>query len=195
MKNIIKNLLKESIEIKNNLIENQLDSIEKITISIIDTLKKGKKLFIFGNGGSAADSQHMAAELIGRFKRDRKPLPAIALTTNISTITSIANDYDYSLVFSRQIDALGEKGDIALGISTSGNSQNVIKAIKKAKEKSLTTIALTGKEGGELAKICQLTLNIPSQDTPRIQEAHITCIHIICELTEKALFNKKDDKE
>lgn len=188
MKNKIKNLLKESIKVKDELIKNRIDIIEEIAKRIIDALKKGKKVIIFGNGGSAADSQHMAAELVGRFNKDRCALPAIALSTNTSIISSVANDYDYSLVFSKQIEALGQVGDIALGLSTSGNSPNVIKAIKIAKEKGLTTIGLTGEDGGSLAKICHISLNVPSKSTPRIQEAHITCIHIFCDLVENNLF-------
>lgn len=188
MKNKIKDLLKESIEVKSKLITNNIEIIEEIAKRIISTLKERKKILIFGNGGSAADAQHMAAELVGRFEKDRSPLPAIALSTNSSILTSLANDYDYSLIFSKQIEALGEAGDIALGISTSGNSKNVINAIQTAKEKGLITIALTGNDGGKLAKICNLSLIVPSKSVPRIQEAHISCIHIFCNLVENNLF-------
>lgn len=188
MKEKIINSLKENIKIKNELMQNYIDNILDISYEIIQALKKDKKLLIFGNGGSAADSQHMAAELIGRFKKERKAIPAIALNTNTSTISSLANDYDYSVVFSRQIEALGNEGDIALGISTSGNSANIIEAVKISKEKGLITIGLTGESGGRLAKLCDLVLRVPSNQTPRIQEVHITCIHIICDLIESELY-------
>ena len=188
MKKRIIDSLRENISIKNRLLSGQVETLKDISKKIIDALKKGKKVLVFGNGGSAADSQHMVAELIGRFKKERKSLPAIALTTNTSTISSLANDYGYSLIFSKQIEALGEKGDVALGISTSGNSENVIRAIELAKNNGLITIGLTGQDGGKLAKISDITLSIPSGDTPRIQEAHITCIHIICDLIEGELF-------
>ena len=144
----------------------------------------GHKIIICGNGGSAADAQHIAAEFIGRFHNERRALPAIALSTDTSILTSIANDYDYSQVFSRQVQGLGRAGDVFWGISTSGNSENVNKAIIEAKNKRMITIALTGKTGGEMVDICDVALVIPSDSTARIQEMHILCAHIICQLID-----------
>jgi len=180
----IENLLNDSISVKKDIINNQISTIEKISQIILNAFKKGNKLLIFGNGGSAADSQHIAAEFIGRFQKERKGLPAVALTTNTSTLTCLSNDYGFEFVFVRQIESLGEKGDVALGISTSGKSKNIISAFKKAKELGLTTVALTGKDGGDLPSICDLSLIVSSSNTARIQEAHITIAHIICELVE-----------
>ncbi|MBN1353916.1 MAG: D-sedoheptulose 7-phosphate isomerase [Candidatus Omnitrophica bacterium] len=161
-----------------------LAAIEKAASIAIGAIKKGGKLIVFGNGGSAADSQHMAAELVGRFKKERKALPAIALTTNSSILTALANDYDYGLTFARQVEALGKAGDVAIGISTSGKAANVIDAIAKAKKLGLTTIGLTGKDGGHLKDLADLPIVVESDDTPRIQEAHILIIHVLCELIE-----------
>mgnify|MGYP000039168519 FL=1 len=144
----------------------------------------GHKILICGNGGSAADAQHIAAEFIGRFHNERRALPAIALSTDTSILTSIANDYNYSQVFSRQVQGLGRAGDVFWGISTSGNSENVNKAIIEAKNKRMITIALTGKTGGEMVDICDVALVIPSDSTARIQEMHILCAHIICQLID-----------
>jgi D-sedoheptulose 7-phosphate isomerase len=141
---------------------------------------------IAGNGGSAADAQHFAGEIVGRFKKERKGYPAIALTTDASIITSWANDYDFNTIFSRQIEALGKEGDVFLGISTSGNSKNIIEAVKKAKEMGIFCICLLGKDGGELKNLTDLSIIIPSDNTPRIQECHIMIIHIICEELEKS---------
>lgn len=145
---------------------------------------------ICGNGGSAADSQHFAAELVSKFRRERKALPAIALTVNTSVITAISNDYDYKKIFSRQIEALGENGDVAFFISTSGNSKNIIEAIGIAKKLGLFTIGMTGEDGGEMQNLCDLVLNVPSNKTPRIQEGHILIIHILCELIEKEFYEE-----
>jgi len=152
---------------------------------MIESIKKGGKVILFGNGGSASDSQHIAAELVGRFRKERSALAAIALTTNTSILTSLANDYSYEIVFSRQIEALGQKNDIAIGISTSGKAKNVAAGIKQAKKMGIKTIALTGGDGGELAKLADISLIVPSLVTARIQEAHITLGHIICELVEQ----------
>ncbi len=152
-----------------------------------DCLKKDGKVMFFGNGGSASDSQHLAAEFVGRFKKERKPLPALALTVDTSILTSLANDYGYEVVFARQIEALGQKNDIAFGISTSGKAKNVACALKQAKKMGIFTIALTGGDGGELAKIADISLIVPSAVTARIQEAHITIGHIICDLVENEL--------
>jgi len=145
---------------------------------------------VIGNGGSAADSQHIAAEFVNRFEIERPPLPALALTTDSSILTSIGNDYDFKFVFSKQVKALGKEADVLLAISTSGASQNVVKAVETAKGLGIKTIALTGKEGGELIEKADLVLNVESQSTPRIQEAHITICHIICELVDHILFKK-----
>ncbi|MCK4401097.1 D-sedoheptulose 7-phosphate isomerase [bacterium] len=181
-------ILEESITVKQDIIARQIDVIVKIVNSIADVLSSGGKLLVFGNGGSAADAQHMAAELVGRFELERSALPAIALTTDSSVITSISNDYSFNEIFSRQIEALGTQKDIALGISTSGNSENVLAGIRKAKSMELTTIGFSGGEGGELSKIADLCFIAPSSSTPRIQEAHITVIHIICKLVEEKLY-------
>ncbi|MDP3804657.1 MAG: D-sedoheptulose 7-phosphate isomerase [Candidatus Omnitrophota bacterium] len=185
MKELIKKRIEESVKVKESLCKAEADNIEKAALVIIKSLKAGGKLLVFGNGGSAADSQHIAAELVGRFKKERKALAAIALTANTSTITAIANDYGYDVVFSRQIEALGNPGDVALGISTSGNSKNVIEAFKTAKAKGMKRVSLTGCGGGKLREECDISIIIDSKDTPRIQEAHILIGHILCELIEE----------
>lgn len=187
MKDKIKNRIRESISVKETLVKDQLDNIEKAAKAIIDSLKSGGKLLTFGNGGSFADSQHIAAELVGRFKKDRPPLAAIALGANLPSLTAIANDYGYDEVFSRELSALGKKGDVALGISTSGNSKNVVEAIRKAKSIGIKTIALLGGDGGILKKEADVAIIVPSKDTPRVQESHIMIGHILCELIEEAL--------
>jgi len=187
MKDKIKNRIKESISVKETLVKDQLDNIEKAAKAIIDSLKSGGKLLAFGNGGSFADSQHIAAELVGRFKKERRPFAAIALGSNLPLLTAIANDYGYAEVFSRELMALGKKGDVAFGISTSGNSKNVIEAIKKAKSMGIATIALLGGDGGILKKEADIVIIVPSKDTPRVQESHIMIGHILCELIEEAL--------
>jgi D-sedoheptulose 7-phosphate isomerase len=187
MRDKIKDLFLESIQVKEELLRTGIDRIIEMTELVIDCLKKNGKVILFGNGGSASDSQHIAAELVGRFKKDRAALSAIALTTNTSVLTSLANDYGYEVIFARQIEALGQKNDVAIGISTSGKAKNVACAIKQAKKMGLKTIALTGGDGGELAKLADISLLVPSTVTARIQEAHITIGHIICELVEQAL--------
>ncbi len=181
-------ILENNVAVKQDIIDHQIDVIVKIVNSIADALKRGGKLLVFGNGGSAADAQHMAGELVGRFELERSALPAIALTTDSSVITSISNDYGFSEIFSRQIEALGAPEDIALGISTSGNSENVLAGVRKAKNMKLTTIGFSGGEGGELSKMTDLCFIAPSSSTPRIQEAHITIIHIICKFVEEKLY-------
>ena len=190
MRKKIESAIKDSILTKEEILKSQADNIEKAALTIIDSIKKGGKLFIFGNGGSAADSQHIAAELVGRFKAERKPLAAIALTTDTSALTAIANDYGYDIVFSRQIEALASGGDVALGISTSGNSKNVIEAFKKAKALGLTRIALSGGDGGRMKNEADISIIIPSNDTPRVQESHIMIGHILCGLIEENIFKK-----
>lgn len=187
MKNKIEQILTEAKKAHDELAKTLPAELEKTASHIIKVLNNGGKVIIFGNGGSAADSQHFAAELVGRFKKDRCPLPAIALNTNVSTLTSVANDYTYAKVFSRQIEALGKKGDAAIGISTSGNSENVIEALKSARELGLSTISFTGKKAARIDEFSDFTLKMPAESTPRIQELHILCIHILCELIEAAL--------
>lgn len=187
MRDKIKDTLLESIQIKEELILTSTGQIMAITQVVIDCLKKNGKVILFGNGGSASDSQHIVAELVGRFKKDRAALPALALTTNTSVLTSLANDYGYEIIFARQLEALGQKNDVAMGISTSGKAKNVNLAIKQAKKMGIKTVALTGGGGGALAKLADISLIVPSSSTPRIQEAHITIGHIICELVEEAV--------
>lgn len=187
MRDRIKDILLESIQVKEELLRTSIGKIIEITDLVTDCLKKNGKVILFGNGGSASDSQHIAAEFVGRFKKDRNALAAIALTTNTSILTALANDYGYEIVFARQIEALGEKNDVAIGISTSGKAKNVVLGIKQAKKMGLKTIALTGADGGELTKLTDISLIVPSSVTARIQEAHITVGHIVCELVEQAV--------
>lgn len=163
------------------------DLIKKAAGKITRSIRSGGKAIVFGNGGSAADSQHMVAELIGRFKKERKGFAAIALTTNTSTLTALSNDYSYDITFKRQLEALGRRGDIAIGISTSGTAKNVIAALAAAKKRGLATIALTGRDGGKLKSMADISIVVKSKDTPRIQEAHILIIHILCELVENSM--------
>lgn len=190
MEKIIEEYLRESVKLNTEILNDLslLTIIKEMSLAIIEAYQNKKKLILFGNGGSAADAQHIAAELVNRFELERIALPAIALTTDTSVLTSIANDYDYSKIFARQVEALAEKGDVVIGISTSGASLNVIKGIEVAREKGAKTIGLTGKNGGKLARTADLVLKVPSNDTPRIQEAHITILHVICYLIEKRLF-------
>jgi D-sedoheptulose 7-phosphate isomerase len=181
---------KESADLKTAFAKKNCDKIIEVVHLITGSLKTGNKIMLFGNGGSAADAQHIAAEFINRLrksKRDRPPLAALALTTDTSILTSISNDSDFSNIFSRQIRALGKKGDIAWGISTSGNSPNLIKSIKVAQEMGIKTLGLTGKGGGEMGTLVDYHLNVESSDVLRIQEVHITLSHIICELVEQEL--------
>lgn len=187
MKEEILKAIKESIKVKES-VTREVNVIEEMVGVIVSTIKNGNKLLVFGNGGSATDAQHMAGELVGRFRMERKALNAIALSTNTSTITSIGNDYGFEHIFSRQVEGLAKKGDVCIGISTSGKAGNVIAGIKMAKDLGLTTLALTGCDGGGLAKISDIALIVPSDSTPRIQEAHIAVIHIICEQIEKVIF-------
>ncbi len=179
--------LKESASILKAIAESGAGDIELAAQLIISAYKNGGKVVLLGNGGSAADAQHLAGELVGKFMLKRQAFPAIALTTNSSILTAVANDWSYDTVFSRQVEALVTEKDIIIGISTSGNSPNVIEAIKLGKKKGAKTIALTGGDGGKLADAVDLVLSVPSDITPRIQEAHITIGHIICELVEREL--------
>jgi len=187
-------LFKESCRVKEAFINDNLGRLVNVIEVLTAALKAGNKIMIFGNGGSAADAQHIAAEFVNRFIIERPPLPAIALTTDSSVITSIGNDYDFSEIFAKQIRALGQEGDVAWGISTSGNSPNVLKALETAKKMKLITLALTGKDGGPIAQMADLSLNVSSNSTARIQETHITAGHVICELIDIKLFQKPDLK-
>ena len=187
MRERIKDILLESIQVKEEILRSQIGSIVEIAELMIDCLKKDGKVIVFGNGGSASDSQHIAAELVGRFKKDRSALAGIALTTNTAILTSLANDYGYDVVFSRQVEALGKKNDVVLGISTSGKAKNVALGIKQAKKMGIKTVALSGGDGGDIVKLADVSLVVPSKITARIQEAHITIAHIICEMIEQEL--------
>ena len=187
MENEIIAILDENIKLKEDL-KKQTSLIVKIATEIIKTYKNKKKVVLFGNGGSAADAQHIAAEFVGKFYKNRDSLPALAFHTNTSVVTATANDYGYEFIFERQVSSFVNEGDIAIGISTSGNSPNVIKGIEKAKQKGAITIGFTGQKENKLEKIADYCLKIPSTDTPRIQEGHITVGHIICYLVEKELF-------
>lgn len=186
-KRIIANL-KASIQTKQAVLDNLVPQIEKAAQLMIKALKNGNKIMFFGNGGSAADAQHLAGELIGRFLKERKALPAIALTTDTSILTCLANDYSFDLIFARQLEGLAKSGDIAFGISTSGNSKNVLEGFAKAKEIGCQTIGLLGCSGGKIAKAVDLAIIVPSNETPRVQESHITIGHILCHLIEEELF-------
>ena len=183
----MKKYFEESANVKLKFIEENEEKLKKAVNIIYNALKNGNKILICGNGGSAADSQHFAAEVVGRFKLERKGLPAIALTTDTSILTAIGNDYGFDKIFERQVEALGKEGDVLVGISTSGNSENVIKAVNKAKEMGIYTIGLLGKDGGKLKDIVDLALIVPSNDTARIQECHLTIYHVICEEVERKL--------
>ena len=184
MKEIIENEFNEHIKVANS-IHCLTDAVATSAQLCIDCLKSGGKILLFGNGGSAADAQHIAAELVGKYKVERKGLPAIALTTDTSAITSIGNDFGYNHIFDRQVEALANKGDVAIGISTSGNSINVINALKVASKLHCNTIGFSGQNGGEMNKICNINLAVPSEDTPRIQEMHILIGHTICHLIDQ----------
>ena len=186
----IENIIKSSIDVKERILNdaNLLIKINEAAELIIKTYKQGGRVFFCGNGGSAADAQHLAAELSGRFYFDRPPLAAEALHVNTSYITAVANDYSYDVIFSREVDAFCKEGDVLVGISTSGNSANVLKAFETAKGKGVLTIAMTGESGGKMASISDILINVPSNDTPRIQESHITIGHIICQIVEEELF-------
>ncbi len=188
----IKQAIQQSIELKQEILKNNslLDIIKQVTNECIKALQNDCKILFCGNGGSAADAQHLAAELSGRFYYDREPLFAEALHVNTSYLTAVANDYSYDEIFSRIVKAKGRKGDVLIGISTSGNSENIIRAFETANKIGVTTIGMTGVSGGKMKDYCCYLINVPSTDTPRIQEAHILIGHIICELIEKNIFPK-----
>jgi D-sedoheptulose 7-phosphate isomerase len=186
---LVRNRIQRSIRLKNELLLDQTfqSAVVQASIQIAHSLRNDGKILFFGNGGSAADAQHLATEFVGRYLRERRAFAAIALTDNSSNVTAIANDFGFDLVFSRQIEALGKAGDVAVGISTSGNSPNVARALDAAKSRSIYTIALTGSSGGLLKGIADCSIRIPSEETPRIQECHILTGHIICEIAEQML--------
>ncbi|GBD93716.1 phosphoheptose isomerase [bacterium BMS3Abin05] len=187
---LIRDQLKASAEVKLKIAETILPDILEAGQEITLRLKAGGTLFFCGNGGSAADSQHLTAELVSRLRMERAAIPAVALTTDTSILTAMANDYDYSQIFSRQVEALGRKGDVLLGISTSGNAANVIEAMKVAKRTGLYRIGLLGKNGGKLKDFVDTAVIVPSFDTQRIQEGHITIGHILCDIVEQVLFGQ-----
>lgn len=190
MKKYIKDEIKKSYETKQLIYNNEelLNKIEEVSKKCVELYKKNNKTILAGNGGSAADAQHIAAEMVGRYGFDRPSLPSLALTTDTSALTAIGNDYGYEQVFSRQLEGMGQDGDLFIGISTSGNSANIIKAFEIAKKKNITTVALSGRDGGEMAKIADIAIVVPSDSTPRIQESHILIGHIICDIIEKEIF-------
>ena len=191
MQSIIKHEFSEHIKASQNTLDSIADQIETASKICINSLKNGGKILIMGNGGSAADAQHIAAELVGRYKTERKGLPAIALTTDTSAITSIANDYGFLHVFDRQVEALAHKDDVVIGISTGGTSPNVVNALTAANKLDCKTIGLSGKDGGEFNSLCDVNLVVNSDDTPRIQEMHILIGHTICHLIEQESFKFK----
>lgn len=189
MKDLIKQRIQESIEAKQKFLaeEENVESIVKVVEEMVGCFKNDGKVLICGNGGSAADAQHISGELVDRFMLERKGLPVIALTTDTSVITAWGNDKDFNDIFARQVEALGKGGDILIGISTSGNSQNIVDAIEKAKEIGIKIISLTGKDGGKIKEISDVNLNVNSESTPRVQEVHEVIYHIVCELVEKEM--------
>lgn len=193
MQQKIKNILQASVEVKNKILADEalLGRIQEVTSLITTAFRNGNKVLFCGNGGSAADAQHLAAEFSGRFYTDRNPLPSEALHCNSSYMTAVANDYSFDVVYSRMVKGMGRPGDVLVGLTTSGNSVNIIKAVEQARELGMISVCLTGETGGKLKDMCDHLLNVPSKDTPRIQESHITIGHIICELVEADLFNEK----
>jgi D-sedoheptulose 7-phosphate isomerase len=187
MKTTIEQIFAESISVKQETLKKNLPQIAQAAQAIIDAFKAGNKIFFCGNGGSAADSQHIAAEFVGRFQKERAAWPAIALTTDTSALTALGNDYTFDIVFSRQLQALGKKGDVIIGITTSGNSKNVLEAFKTAKDMGIKTIGVTGGTGGQMPPLSDIVLVAASPKTARIQESHLVMFHTICELVENAL--------
>ena len=188
----IKDIIKASITVKEQLLQNEslLEQIETSVEVITNAFKNGNAVYFAGNGGSAADAQHLAAEFSGRFYKDRKALPSDALHCNSSYLTAVANDYSYDVIYSRLLEGLAKKGDVLVGISTSGNSKNIVKAFEMAESMGVKTIAFTGEKGGQMKSMANYVINVPSNTTPRIQESHILVGHIICELVEENIFGK-----
>jgi len=193
MVNEISRQMKAHIEVVRSVEEQLAEAITASVEMLVDALRNGKKILLMGNGGSAADAQHFAAEMVGRFLMERKALPAIALTTDTSILTAVGNDYGFDEIFKRQVEALAEPGDVVFGISTSGKSVNVKRAIDAGKDIGAKTLGLLGCDGGDIASVVDLHLTVPSTETPRIQEAHLVIIHIICDLVEKGLFCLESD--
>jgi D-sedoheptulose 7-phosphate isomerase len=183
----IQSVLRETAQLHQALPAEQVERIGRAAQAMTDALRQGRKIIWFGNGGSATQSQHMAAEFVGRFLKERRPLPSLSLTENMASVTAIGNDYAYDVVFARQLEGLAQAGDVAVGLSTSGNSPNVLAALRKAKELGVTTIGLTGERGGQMAALCDVCIRVPSTVTARIQEVHLTIGHILCGLVEDAL--------
>jgi len=188
MKDIIKAHLEGSINTKQKIVETMLPEVEKAAQICVDTYKAGKKMLIAGNGGSAADAQHVAGELMNYFRFNRHPLPSVSLSTDTSVMTAISNDSHYKYVFAKQLRALGQAGDIFIAISTSGNSENILEAIAAAREKGVTVLGFTGQSGGKMATLCDHIIKVPSTDVAKIQESHMCLLHVICELIEKEMF-------
>jgi D-sedoheptulose 7-phosphate isomerase len=190
MQTKINSIINASIQVKQEIIEKGelAVTLEKVIAVITQAFKNGNSVYFAGNGGSAADAQHLAAEFSGRFYKDRKALPSEALHCNTSYLTAVANDYSYDVIYSRLLEGLAKPGDVLIGLSTSGNSGNIVKAFEKSKELKVVTIGLTGTEGGKMKELSDYLINVPSTDTPRIQESHILLGHIICELVEKNIF-------
>ena len=190
MQTYLQNQIQASIDTKQKLLNDTktLETIETVAKILVKLYKNGQKSLLAGNGGSAADAQHIAAELVGRYGFDRPSLPSLALTTDTSNLTAIGNDYGYDKVFSRQLEGMGQEGDLFIGISTSGNSQNIINAFESAKEKNIITVALVGRDGGKMGMMADYAIIVPSNETPRIQEAHILIGHMLCDIIEKELF-------
>lgn len=188
----IKNIIQNSINVKQAILEDRglLNTVEEIVKVVTDAFKKGNSVYFCGNGGSAADAQHLAAEFSGRFYKNRKALPSEALHCNTSYLTAVANDFSYDIIYARLIEGIAKEGDVLVGLSTSGNSANIVKAFEAAREKSVITIGFTGQGGGVLKTLSNYLINIPSDDTPRIQESHIMIGHIICELVEQKYFSE-----
>jgi len=186
----------DSISVKKKILEDEglVNSLHEIADECISAFRQGNRVLLAGNGGSAADAQHIAAEFVGRYAFDRPGLPAIALSTDTSMLTAIGNDYGFDRIFCRQLEANGSKGDVFIGISTSGNSPNVTAALQRARELDIITIGLTGHSGGEMQSLCDYCIQVPSMSTPRIQESHIMLAHIICELVENTLFSGQDNR-
>lgn len=192
MEKYISNQVKKSYEVKQEIYNNKelMNLIQEVCTKTIEVYRSANKTLIAGNGGSAADAQHIAGEFVSKFYFDRPGLASLALTTDTSIITAIGNDYGYEKLFSRQVQANGVKGDMFIGISTSGNSANVVEALKECKEKGIITVGLTGASGGKMAELCDYCIKVPSNETPRVQEAHILIGHIICAVVEEAIFGK-----
>jgi len=188
MKKKILQAFEESASVKESFIKDNVNAVIEISNLIADTFNSGGKLLIFGNGGSSTDASHIAAEFVGRFKMERPALPAIALNSDMAAVTAIANDYGFSDIFVRQLKAHAQGGDLVIGISTSGNSSNVVKAVEAAKSRGLKTVVFTGEKGSQLDSIADYVLAVPSSDTPRIQETHITLGHVLCQMVEEILF-------